>query len=94
VSRASDGDSLKVEVYVEYQASKVVIGVIDNGIGFDDEAIPLTRAFYTTKENGLGLGLAICRDVVESHHGNIEFNKATPNGCKVTVTLPYSGDKK
>ncbi|WP_052771934.1 sensor histidine kinase [Vibrio mexicanus] len=94
VSRASDGDSLTIEVHVEYQISNVVIDVIDNGIGFDDEAIPLTQAFYTTKENGLGLGLAICRDVVESHHGNIEFNKATPNGCIVTVTLPYSGDKK
>jgi two-component system sensor histidine kinase TtrS len=80
-------------VNIKYCDEYVMLTVIDNGVGFEqqpDEIID--QAFYTTKEEGLGLGLAICRQVVESHHGSIKFDPVEPRGCKVVVTLPYLED--
>jgi two-component system sensor histidine kinase TtrS len=67
----------------------VIIDVMDNGIGIEEQETPLDQAFYTTKENGLGLGLAICRDVIDAHQGSIRFRSIEPTGCQVTIILPY-----
>jgi two-component system, LuxR family, sensor histidine kinase TtrS len=63
--------------------------VTDNGIGLEADAALLQSAFFTTKEEGLGLGLAICRDVVEDHHGTLAMTANNPHGCRIEVRLPY-----
>lgn len=63
--------------------------VTDNGIGLEADAALLQSAFFTTKEEGLGLGLAICRDVVEDHHGTLMMASNSPHGCRIEVRLPY-----
>ena len=75
-----------IETTMNEQNIKIVIR--DNGIGLVDNNQPLSKAFVTTKENGLGLGLAICRDVIEDHHGTFLLQSVQPQGCRVTVTLP------
>ena len=75
-----------IETTMNEQNIKIVIR--DNGIGLVDNNQPLSKAFVTTKENGLGLGLAICRDVIEDHHGTFLLQSVQPQGCQVTVTLP------
>ena len=80
---------LLVAIEIIYQEDQVQISVTDNGVGIEDSKIPLDQAFYTTKNNGLGLGLAICREVIENHNGSIEYHSVQPRGCRVVVVLPY-----
>lgn len=80
---------ISIETTMNEQNIKIVIR--DNGIGLVDSNQPLSKAFVTTKENGLGLGLAICRDVIEDHNGTFLLQSAQPQGCQVTVTLPITG---
>jgi PAS domain S-box-containing protein len=67
----------------------MTIEVIDYGHGLTDEA--LTRVFepfYTTKQEGLGLGLPICRTIVEAHGGAIEARRNTGPGMTFSASFP------
>lgn len=79
-----------IKVITEYQADKMMLSVIDNGTGLDFAEHQVTQAFVSSKENGLGLGLAICQDVIEDHSGQMSITSLTPHGCHVVVTLPFS----
>ncbi|MCG9560271.1 PhnD/SsuA/transferrin family substrate-binding protein [Vibrio chagasii] len=79
-----------IKVITEYQADKMMLSVIDNGTGLDFAEHQVTQAFVSSKENGLGLGLAICQDVIEDHSGQMSITSLTPHGCHVAVTLPFS----
>ncbi|RPF02278.1 two-component system sensor histidine kinase TtrS [Vibrio crassostreae] len=79
-----------IKVITEYQPDKMMLSVIDNGTGLDFTEQQVTQAFVSSKENGLGLGLAICQDVIEDHSGQMSITSLTPHGCHVAVTLPFS----
>ena len=70
----------------------VLVAVQDSGPGLNPESFErLFDSFYTTKPGGMGMGLSICRSIVEAHGGRIW---ATPNagpGITVQLTLPISG---
>ncbi len=82
-------EDLFVDLHVSFSDQSVIIDIVDNGIGFKVSEVPLEQAFHTTKEHGLGLGLAICRDVIDAHRGSIHFRAVDPIGCQVTIVLPY-----
>jgi nitrogen fixation/metabolism regulation signal transduction histidine kinase len=67
---------------------RLVIKITDEGSGIanpDNLFVPL----YTTKEHGSGLGLVLCRQVVEAHDGNFTIsNRADARGCEVMIELP------
>jgi signal transduction histidine kinase len=72
----------------------VQIQVQDNGVGIAPELLPnLFEPFFTTKErgHGLGLGLAISRNIVERHQGRIEVTSQPGQGSQFTISLPLSG---
>lgn len=70
---------------------QVEIAVIDHGCGiFPDDAAQLFIPFYTTKTEGLGVGLNICRSVVEAHHGRLWFEANPAGGSIFHITLPVS----
>jgi PAS domain S-box-containing protein len=69
------------------EAADVVVEVCDNGVGFDD-AERLFDAFFTTKEEGLGMGLAICRSIIETHAGTIWAAHNEPHGAIFGFALP------
>jgi len=73
----------------------VEIEVTDNGVGVREEDIPdLFTPFFSRKRRGIGLGLAICRKIVEEdHHGRIRIESQLSKGTTVTVTLPVGTGK-
>jgi PAS domain S-box-containing protein len=69
------------------------ISVIDRGCGIAPEHLPnLFQPFFSTKAEGMGMGLNICRSIVEFHHGRIyiESNPEPVGGSIVRITLPLA----
>ena len=65
------------------------ISITDNGAGIAEQAKEkLFEPFYTTKTKGVGLGLAICREIVDMHCGKIEVQSSEGKETTFTVTLP------
>jgi signal transduction histidine kinase len=70
-------------------ADGVRVAVKDSGPGPDPKSLDrLFEAFYTTKTDGLGLGLAISRRIVEAHGGSIGLHETPGGGTTFRVTLP------
>ncbi|NRD79222.1 PAS domain S-box protein [Bacillus sp. BRMEA1] len=82
-----NGGNIILEVEATGQKS-IQIRCIDQGIGIPKEHIEkIGQPFFTTKENGTGLGLMICMQIIQNHNGAIDFS-CGGNGTTVTVTLP------
>ena len=70
----------KINLYIE---------ITDNGIGMDKETIDkITELFFTTKQNGTGLGVALSNEIIKAHSGSIKYNSKLNVGTKVTIKLP------
>lgn len=65
----------------------------DSGPGIPAEHLPrMFESFFTTKEGGMGMGLSICRSIIEAHGGHIEAdNKSAHGGARLSFTLPVTG---
>ncbi len=71
----------------------VEFSVLDLGLGISDEvANNLFTPFFTTKAEGMGLGLSLCRTVVEQHGGHLEFEANAPCGTLFRFTLPTAAE--
>jgi signal transduction histidine kinase len=69
----------------------VALEVTDSGTGFDAEiAGKLFNPFYSTKPDGMGMGLSISRSIVEAHHGQISASAGAGGGATFTVRLPIA----
>jgi PAS domain S-box-containing protein len=67
----------------------VLIAVRDSGPGLAPESVDrLFESFYTTKPNGLGMGLSICRSIIEAHDGRLWATANAPHGAVFQFTLP------
>jgi signal transduction histidine kinase/ligand-binding sensor domain-containing protein len=73
------------------ESGGVVVSVSDTGPGLDSAALEkIFQAFYTTKESGLGMGLSICRSIIESHGGKLWASANSPRGAVFQFTLPHT----
>jgi C4-dicarboxylate-specific signal transduction histidine kinase len=72
------------------QAGQVLVMVEDRGTGFSSagNSDRLFDAFFTTKSNGLGLGLSICRSIIEAHHGRLWASPGIGHGAVFNIRLP------
>jgi len=78
--------SIRVE---QTQARGVLVEVRDSGPGIDrDHLERVFEAFYTTKTSGLGMGLAICRSIIDAHGGRLWVDHNEPRGAVFRFTLP------
>ena len=69
----------------------VVVTVTDCGVGFAEENVErMFSPFFTTKPSGMGLGLSICRSIVESHGGRLSVVRKEGPGATFQFTLPLS----
>ena len=75
------------------EAEGVRVGVRDTGPGLAPESLPrLFEPFYTTKAEGMGMGLAICRSIVEAHGGRVWATACEPHGTLFQFTIPVEQD--
>ena len=84
-------DGGKLDVSVSANESTVEIAVNDTGPGIQNSVLPhLFTPFVTTKPNGVGLGLGICRRIAESHHGTLCGKNSKTGGAVFLLSLPIS----
>jgi two-component system NtrC family sensor kinase len=89
----SEQKDARLRVTVERDAGQAVLRVADNGPGIPpDKLARIFQPFVSTKGKGMGLGLAICREIVEAHAGRIEVESAVGQGTTFTVRIPLYGD--
>jgi signal transduction histidine kinase len=80
---------VEIETGENLAETEVWVRVRDNGPGIPPEIQErIFRPFFTSKENGTGLGLALTRKVVEAHDGTIELTSVPGEGVEFVVTLP------
>ena len=87
--------SSQIEVKVESVDPVVRISVVDSGLGFSQDPNQLfnmfTRGLSDTNQSGVGLGLAICKEIVQAHGGSISaHNNESRPGSTLMFTLPIS----
>ena len=75
------------------ETQQVLVSVTDCGVGISAEnADRLFNAFFTTKSSGMGMGLSICRSIVEAHGGRLWATANIPHGATFQFTLPVNAD--
>jgi PAS domain S-box-containing protein len=75
------------------RSEHVLVAVRDSGPGLDPEGVHrLFEAFYTTKPAGMGMGLPICRSIIEAHGGQLWASANTPRGAVFQFALPVEKD--
>jgi len=80
-----------IEVETRAEAETVVVRIRDRGHGIPPERLShIFDPFFSTKVNGLGMGLSICRRIVESHSGRIEARNHQESGALFSFTLPIA----
>jgi PAS domain S-box-containing protein len=81
--------SLWVESRVD-ESGDILVAVLDSGTGLGSEADRVFTPFFTTKTNGMGMGLSISRSLVENHGGRLWATPNFPTGAAFSFTLPVS----
>jgi C4-dicarboxylate-specific signal transduction histidine kinase len=76
-------------ISTEEDHTGVLVAVRDSGPGVDPENIErVFEAFYTTKSSGVGMGLSICRSIIDAHGGRLWADTNEPRGAVFQFTLP------
>ena len=87
-----DGRLLRISTG-RFDQNAIVLTVEDTGPGIDPSKVDaIFDAFVTTKPRGMGLGLAICRLMVQRHNGHISVSPVHPHGASFRVVLPATSD--
>jgi signal transduction histidine kinase len=89
MSAITDRDRVLIVKSETGEPNYVAITVEDSGIGIQPEqSNRIFEAFYTTKPHGMGMGLSICRSIIESHGGKLSVSARSPHGSIFSAKLP------
>jgi two-component system nitrogen regulation sensor histidine kinase NtrY len=81
-------NEVRVEIERPAEGGSLVL-VLDRGAGMPDETLErVTLPFFTTKPSGSGLGLALCREIVDLHHGRLRLQRRQGGGMVASIWLP------
>jgi nitrogen fixation/metabolism regulation signal transduction histidine kinase len=79
----------QIQLRVEQHPARTVFAVTDAGGGVSEEVLQSALLpFYSTKKSGTGLGLPLCREIVEAHGGRLSLGNVEPPGLEVRIALP------
>ncbi len=86
---AKNKENILINIKAYELKDRVKVTIKDNGCGMTKEQLEhIEDIFYTTKENGSGLGLPYCKEIIELHGGNINFKSIKDKGTTVTLYFP------
>src|ERR1700723_3490590 len=89
MSGVEDGNRELQISTVSIEPDGVCVAVRDTGHGLRPESLPrLFEPFYTTKPDGMGMGLSICRSIIEAHGGRLWATRCEPRGALLQFTIP------
>ncbi|MBN1113988.1 MAG: ATP-binding protein, partial [Oligoflexia bacterium] len=84
----------KIDITTENRGDYIGIFIKDNGIGIPDEHMQkIFDPFFSTKAKGTGLGLAVCRQIVDFHKGKILIESKPGKGTTVNIELPLKHNR-
>lgn len=91
-AREAGSPAEEIAIAVELDGDSLRLTVKDRGCGMDEETIhKALLPFYSSKKTGTGLGLALCREIIEAHGGTIHLRPREGGGLAVTCRLPQAG---
>lgn len=94
LAELEEGARRRVEISVRRRGGDAIIDVADTGPGMDAEKVAgALEPFVTTKSKGMGLGLPVCREIVEGHGGRLELRSRPGAGTTVSLVLPVSSER-
>lgn len=86
---------VKIATKLDLKDHSVLLIISDNGCGIPQEQLGrIFDPFFTTKSNGTGLGLSVCKNIIDKHHGKIEVDSKLNVGTVFTIYLPLSPASK
>lgn len=83
----ASGKNREIDLIVKEKATQLVIYIVDRGPGIqnlDNVFVPL----FTTKAEGTGIGLSLCKQIIEGHQGQLHLSNRAEGGCQVEINLP------
>jgi nitrogen fixation/metabolism regulation signal transduction histidine kinase len=81
-----------IELQIEARPEGLSLRVLDRGQGMTEQVLDnALLPFYSTKQSGTGLGLPLCREIVEAHGGRLQLSNRRSGGAAVTLWLPATG---
>ncbi len=90
VQSGSDHGSISIKTQSD-ENNNIVISVSDTGPGIDSNSIDMIfESFYTTKKNGMGIGLSVCKNIIEMHGGNIWAETELGSGASFYFSVPIN----
>jgi signal transduction histidine kinase len=79
----------ELNILSRFEGDQVLVAVADSGVGIDPGDVDrLFNAFVTTKPNGMGMGLSICRSIIEAHGGKLWASRNVGPGATFQFALP------
>jgi signal transduction histidine kinase len=86
---AANSAERRVEVSIQKRNGFGVVCIRDNGCGIDEDKLSkIFNPFFTSKENGTGLGMAVARKIIEAHRGTVEVRSQRGAGTEFEIILP------
>jgi len=83
----ASGNKGEIDLIIKDKTNQIVIYILDKGPGIqnlDNVFVPL----FTTKAQGTGIGLSLCKQIVEGHQGQLHLSNRVEGGCQVEIVLP------